>query len=64
MHGEVMPYNRLDTEDPDVFSDGGEDDKDGWVCPRVWPQIPIPLCRKRPAPYIGLKPSYHILYWP
>ena len=41
---------RLDAEDPDVFLDGGEDDKDGWVCPRVWPQISIPLCRKRPAP--------------
>ena len=41
---------RLDAEDPDIFLDGGEDDKNGWVCPRVWPQIPIPLHRKRPAP--------------
>ena len=41
---------RLHAEDPDIFSDGGEDDKDGWVSPRVWPQIPIPLHRKRPAP--------------
>ena len=41
---------RLEMEDPDVFSDGGEDDKDGWVCPRVWPHLPIPVCRKRPAP--------------
>ena len=41
---------RLDAEDPDVFSDGCEDNEDGWMCLRVWPQIPIPLCRKRPAP--------------
>ena len=37
---------RLEMEDPDVFSDGGEDDKDGWV----WPHLPIPVHRKRPAP--------------
>ena len=41
---------KLEAEDPDIFSDGGEDDKEGWVCPRVWPQIPIPMCRKSPAP--------------
>ena len=41
---------RLETEVPDVFSDGAEDDKDGWVCPRVWLHLPIPVCRKRPAP--------------
>ena len=41
---------RLDAEDPDVFLDESKDDRDGWVCPRVWPQIPIPLCRKRPVP--------------
>ena len=35
---------RLETEDPDVFSDGGDDNKDGWVCPRPWPQISIPEC--------------------
>ena len=28
---------RLETEDPDIFSDGGDDDKDGWVCPWAWP---------------------------
>ena len=35
---------RLETEDPDIFSDGGDDDKDGWVCPQAWPQISIPVC--------------------
>ena len=33
-----------------MFSNGGEDDKGGWVCPRVWLHISIPVCRKRPAP--------------
>ena len=41
---------RLEMKDPDVFLNSGEDDKDGWVCPQVWPHIPIPVCRKRPAP--------------
>ena len=41
---------RLGTEDPAVFSDGGDDDPDSWVCPRVWPHIPIPVLRKRSAP--------------
>ena len=40
---------RLASEDPAIFSDGGEDDKDGWVCPRVWPQVPIPVCRLAPS---------------
>ena len=39
---------RLASEDPEMFSDGGEDDKDGWVCPRVWPQVPIPMYRPGP----------------
>ena len=39
---------RLETEDPAVFSDGGDDDPDSWVCPCVWPHIPIPV-QKRPA---------------
>ena len=41
---------RLETEDPDIFSDGGDDDKDGWVCPQAWSQISISVCQKRPAP--------------
>ena len=41
---------RLASEDPEMFSDGGEDDKDGWVCPREWPQVPIPVCRPAPRP--------------
>ena len=32
---------RLASEDPAIFSDGGEDDRDGWICRRVWPQVPI-----------------------
>ena len=44
---------RLDAEYPDIFLDGGKDNKDRSVCPRVWPQIPIPLCRKRLAPSSG-----------
>ena len=40
---------RLASEDPAIFSDGGKDDKDGWVCPRVWPQVPIPVCRLAPS---------------
>ena len=35
---------RLVSEDPAIFSDGGEDDGDGWICRRVWPQVPIPVC--------------------
>ena len=34
---------RLASEDPAIFSDGGKDDGDGWVCHRVWPQVPIPV---------------------
>ena len=34
---------RLETEDPAVFSDGGDDDPDSWVCTRVWRHIPIPV---------------------
>ena len=41
---------RLETEDLDIFSDGSDDDKEGWICPRVWPQIPIPVHRQRPTP--------------
>ena len=41
---------RLETEVPDIFSDGGDDEKDGWFCPWAWPQISIPVCWKRPAP--------------
>ena len=48
---------RLNTEDPAVFSGGGDDDPDSWVCPRVWPHIPIPVQRKRPAPSTGRSAS-------
>ena len=41
---------RLKTEDPAVFSDGGDDDPDSWVCPQVRPHVPIPVHRKRSAP--------------
>ena len=34
---------RLVSEDPAIFSDGGEDDRDGWICHRAWPQVPIPM---------------------
>ena len=45
---------RLASEDPAIFSDGGEDDRDGWVCPRVWPQVPIPV---RAAPSSTSRPA-------
>ena len=45
---------RLETEDLAVFSDGGDDDPDSWVCPRVWPHIPIPVHRKRSAPFTSV----------
>ena len=41
---------RLETEDLALSSDGGDDDLDSWVCPWVWPHIPIPVLRKRSAP--------------
>ena len=44
---------RLETEDPAVLSDGGDDDPDSWVCPCVWPHIPIPVQRRRSAPSTG-----------
>ena len=44
---------RLETEDPAVFSDGGDDDPDSWVCPRVWPHIPIPVQSRRSASSTG-----------
>ena len=37
---------KFGAEDPSVFSDGGEEDPDAWVCPRSWPHIPIPVQRK------------------
>ena len=48
---------RLETQDPAVFSDGGDDDPDGWVCTRAWPHIPIPVRRKKPAPSTGRSAS-------
>ena len=44
---------RLETEDPAVYSDGGEDDPDGWVCTHAWPHLPIPTRRRKPAPPAG-----------
>ena len=44
---------RLETEDPAVYSDGGEDDPDGWVCTRAWPHLPIPTRRRKPASPAG-----------
>ena len=38
----------LRQEDPEVFSDGGEDDRDGWVCRRAWPHIQMPSRPARP----------------
>ena len=40
---------RLASEDPAIFSDGGEDDRDGWVCTRAWPQVPIPTHKPTPS---------------
>ena len=40
---------RLASEDPAIFSDGGEDDRDGWVCSRPWPQVPIPTHKPTPS---------------
>ena len=48
---------RLETEDPAVFSDGGDDDPDGWVCTHAWLHIPIPVRRKKPAPSTGRSAS-------
>ena len=48
---------RLETEDQAVFSDGGDDDPDNWVCSHVWPHIPIPVQRKRLAPSTGRSAS-------
>ena len=36
---ESNPGFSLRQEDPEVYSDGGEDDGDGWVCRRAWPHI-------------------------
>ena len=44
---------RLETEDPAFYSDGGEDDPDGWVCTHAWPHLPIPTRRRKPAPPAG-----------
>lgn len=38
----------LRQEDPEVYSDGGEDDKDDWVCRRAWPHIQMPSKPARP----------------
>ena len=39
---ESNPGFSLRQEDPEVFSDGGEDDRDGWVCRRAWLHIQMP----------------------
>ena len=36
---ESNPGFSLRQEDPEVYSDGGEDDSDGWVCRRALPNI-------------------------
>ena len=43
---ESNPGFSLRQEDPEVYSDGGEDDGDGWICRRAWPHIQMP---SRPA---------------
>ena len=40
---------RLGSEDPEI-SNGGENDRYGWVCPRMWPQAPIPVVGQLPGP--------------
>ena len=45
---ESNPGFSLKQEDPEVFSDGGEDDRDGWVCRRAWPHIQMPSMPARP----------------
>ena len=39
---ESNPGFSLRQEDPEVYSDGGEDDKDGWVHRRAWSHIQMP----------------------
>ena len=43
------PGFSLAREDPEVYSDGGEDDKDGWHLNRAWPQIQLPSRPQRPS---------------
>ena len=38
----------LRQEDPEVYSDSGEDDVDGWVCHRAWPHLQMPSRPGRP----------------
>ena len=40
---------RLASEDPAIFSDGGEDNRDGWVCTRAWTQVSIPTHKPTPS---------------
>ena len=46
---ESNPGFSLRQEDPEVFSDGAEDDRDGWACRRAWPHIQMPSKPARPA---------------
>ena len=45
---ESNPGFSLRQEDPEVYSDGREDDVDGWVCCRAWPHIQMPSRPGRP----------------
>ena len=45
---ESNPGFSLRQEDSEVYSDGGEDDRDGWVFRRAWPHIQMPSRPARP----------------
>ena len=54
---ESNPGFSLRQEDPEVFSDGGEDDRDGWFCRRAWPHIQMP---SRPAWPQAIQPRVEV----
>ena len=39
---ESNPGFSLRQEDPEIYNDGGEDDRDDWLCRRVWPHLQMP----------------------
>ena len=45
---ESNPGFSLRQEDLEIYSEGGEDDGDGWVCCRAWPHLQMPAREVRP----------------
>ena len=45
---ESNPGFSLRQEDLEIYSDGGEDDGDDWVCCRAWPHLQMPARKVRP----------------